>query len=110
MGCAISYVSVLPGSSNPANSSSESPHVLVAGEKVIATRVSGEEVGGEVVGVSSSTLVLGNTDNYGYEEYRLDSNTLESIMWVREGSIWPYLAVIGVGTVVWSADQLSEID
>ncbi len=108
-GCSGSRVSVLPGRQAMPENEEEIPHVLAVGDDAVVVLLDGKEHKGEVIEISPSSLVLGRTGNYGYEETRVESNTIKSIAWVNNGSIWPFIVVVVVGSVVWIGYQVSQM-
>ncbi len=72
--------------------------------------LNGSEVNGKVEEVSPSSVVLGRTGNYGYEETRIESKSIESLAWVKHGSFWPYLAAMVGGLAIWTAIQMTDSD
>ena len=109
-GCASSRVSILPGGRDMPEDEVGDLHVLAVGDEAIVIMLDGSEVKGSVVEVSSSSIVLGHTGNFGYGETRIESQSIDSIDWVNDGSLWPLFAVVVVGAVVWMVDGASHFD
>ncbi len=82
--------------------------MLGFGDEAIITLIDGTQIKGTVTSISSTFVVMGFTDNFGYSETRIESSTIETIEWTNSGSIWPLLLGITVAVVVYCAAQLSS--
>ena len=99
-GCSSSRVPILPGGRDMSEDEASDFHILAVGDEVVVKTLDGSEVNGSVVEISSNSIVLGQTDNFGYNETRIESRSIDSIVWVNGGSIWPFIIVGVVGSVV----------
>ena len=109
-GCASSRVSILPGGRGMPEGKAGDLHVLAVGDEAIVIMLNGSEAKGSVVEVSSNYIVLGHTGNFGYDETRIESQSIDSLVWVNDGGLWPLFAVVAVGAVVWIVDGASHFD
>jgi len=108
--CTSTRVSKLPDLGSSSGVPQEDAHVLGVGDTAIVYTTSGGIIRGEVVEVSSEFVMLGRIWNYGHEESRIESDGIDRIELVKEGSILPFLGLVTIGFVVWSAEQLSHFD
>ncbi len=60
----------------------------------------GSKAQGSVVEISSSSIVLSHTsNNFGYDETLIKTQSIDSIVWVKGGGNWPFY-VVGAVVVV----------
>jgi len=98
-GCSSYRVPILSGGRDMPEDEAGDLHVLAVGDEVIVVMLDGGEAKGSVLEISSSSIVLGHTGNYGYDETRIESQSIDRIDLVKIGVNWPLL-VVGVGVVV----------
>ena len=100
MGCSSTRIPILPGEVRPQEEKGADYHVLKASDEVKVELKDGRELGGVIVEASADHLVVGQTGNYGYDEIRVEAESIEKIEWVNGGSAWPFAIVLSVGAVV----------
>ena len=114
-GCASSHVSILPGGRDIPEGEAGGLHVLAVGDEAIVVMLDGSEVRGSVVEISSSSIVLGHTsNNFRYDDTRIKTQSIDSIVCVKGGGNWPFyvvgvvVVVIGIAALV--REELSNYD
>ena len=89
-------------------------HVLAVGDEAIVVLQDGSEERGIVIEISPSSIVLGHTGNYGYNETRIQSHAIDSVDLVKVKVHWPLVAVgvvaVVVGTIVGFAESMSHLN
>lgn len=73
-------------------------HLLAVGDEVVVVLLDGSEAKGKVIELFSGSIVLGHTSNYGYNETRIEFQSIDHIDLVKVGVNWPVL-VVGVVVV-----------
>ncbi len=103
-GCSSTRVPILPGGLDIPEDEADDFHVLAVGDEVIVKMLDGSEARGSVTEISPNLIVLGHTGNFGYGETRVESQSIDSIVWVNGGSIWPgFIAIVVAGVALYFA-------
>lgn len=95
-GCGGPGRAVLPPVDNPDWESRPGGRIVEVGDFVLITTVSGEQHLGEVKHVSSGSITVGRTGNFGYEESTVLSPEIEKIELNGGDSSGKAAAVIGI--------------